>query len=706
MGLASAMSTALTGMGASETTIDVVGNNLANSNTIGFKASQATFATQFLQTQSLGTSPTSNNGGTNPQQEGLGTMVSEIAPNFSQGTIETTTSSTDMAIQGDGFFIVQGGSGEQLFTRNGQFTTNGKNELVTSTGNRLLGYGINNQFEIDTSQLQPLQIPLGSAMVAKATTTAQLQGALTPSGTLADTATILKTGVLTDGSKTFPQNGPTASLDGTGNLSGSYQYYVTFANGNEESRPQLLPVTSPPLNNNQVELSNIPTDTTGEWTTTRIYRSVNDASGGSKFYEIAELPSTTDTTATVVDNYSDQDVENGTMLTPPGSHVLSMYGPPATAATKLSDVVNWDGTTYQQTFPALGALQFTGSKGGSTLTAKTFQVTDTSTLQDLATFMGQALGIQGSPGLDPANPVPSDGPTGLPPGGTITSDGCLELVGNNGTANAIGVGLSGLQMTTNDVPPQQLSVSLPFNTVQQAAGQSTSTDMVVYDSLGIPLSVHLTAVLQQETGTATTYRWFADCGQNDPGPGSANTSVGTGLITFDGQGNFISASNSTISIDRYNEPSNKPLQVNLNFSQVSGLASSSASLSVSQQDGSAPGTLTSFQIGGDGLITGVFSNGISRDLGQIRLARFSNPTGLEQQGQNLYATGVNSGLPIENDPGTQGTGSIVAGSLELSNTDIGSSLIDLITASTMYSSNTRVITTAQQMFDSLLSLMR
>jgi flagellar hook protein FlgE len=116
--------------------------------------------------------------------------------------------------------------------------------------------------------------------------------------------------------------------------------------------------------------------------------------------------------------------------------------------------------------------------------------------------------------------------------------------------------------------------------------------------------------------------------------------------------------------------------------------------------------LNSFSISDTGLINGVFTNGISQDLGQIELARFSNPVGLEQVGQNMYAAGLNSGLPITGDPGTVGNGTIVAGSVELSNTDIGSSLINLITTSTMYQANTRVITTATQLFDVLLQLGR
>jgi flagellar hook protein FlgE len=97
---------------------------------------------------------------------------------------------------------------------------------------------------------------------------------------------------------------------------------------------------------------------------------------------------------------------------------------------------------------------------------------------------------------------------------------------------------------------------------------------------------------------------------------------------------------------------------------------------------------------------------VTRDLGLIRLARFANPAGLVQRGQNLFAQGVNSGLPIEGDPNSQGLGSIVAGAVELSNTDIGKNLIDLVLATTQYRGNARVISTAQQMLDELLNLRR
>ena len=90
--------------------------------------------------------------------------------------------------------------------------------------------------------------------------------------------------------------------------------------------------------------------------------------------------------------------------------------------------------------------------------------------------------------------------------------------------------------------------------------------MVAYDSLGTPLTVNITAVLQSVTSSATVYRWYADCGQNDPGSGEQQgIAVGTGTVSFDGEGNFVSASNTTVTIGRANEPSVKPAAIQSRF---------------------------------------------------------------------------------------------------------------------------------------------
>ena len=114
---------------------------------------------QFLQTLALGSQPTATGGGTNPRQVGMGTMVSDITPDFNQGTLEISSNPTDLAIQGDGFFMVEGDQGETLYTRNGMFKFNSDNEMVTITGNRLLGYGVN-LFLFASGRLTPHSAPL------------------------------------------------------------------------------------------------------------------------------------------------------------------------------------------------------------------------------------------------------------------------------------------------------------------------------------------------------------------------------------------------------------------------------------------------------------------------------------------------------------------------------------------------------------------
>ena len=207
MGLQSAMTTALTGLQAAETTIDVVGNNVANSNTVGFKESNVLFATQFLQTQSIGSAPSTSSGGTNPRQIGLGVSVAEIAPNFTQGTIQVSANPLDLAIQGDGFFILQGpnGGSQQFYTRNGQFKTNAVNQLVSISGNRVLGYGVNDQFVIDTNTVKPLTIPFGGSAVAQETNNVTLVGNLLPNNNSISTKPgIIESVVLNDKSMEKP----------------------------------------------------------------------------------------------------------------------------------------------------------------------------------------------------------------------------------------------------------------------------------------------------------------------------------------------------------------------------------------------------------------------------------------------------------------------------------------------------------------------
>jgi flagellar hook protein FlgE len=341
------------------------------------------------------------------------------------------------------------------------------------------------------------------------------------------------------------------------------------------------------------------------------------------------------------------------------------------------------------------------------LDEKPLQVTNQTTVQELMDFFENALGIINESG-DPLNPINSTlntiaGESGSLIPSAYINNGSIRVVSNAGSQNNISIDLSALRL--KEANGLVTTPSIPFTTIQEGKGQSAVTDFIAYDSLGFPIRVRVTAVLEARTDQSTIYRWYADSPDNLSASG-AGINVGTGIIRFDGNGTFTSATNSTIAINRVGFPSEKPLLIDMDFDLLNGLATANASLAASRQDGSPPGVLNSYVIGEDGKIRGVFSNGISRDLGQLRLARFTNPMGLEQRGRNMYAPSVNTGLPIEGAPTENGIGVITAGALELSNTDVGNDLIQLVLASTQYRSNARVITATQQLFEELLNLRR
>jgi flagellar hook protein FlgE len=136
------MQVGLSGISAAELTLDTVSNNLANLNTAGYKQSFPQFATQPPATRSLGQPPSTSGGGSNPLQIGRGVQVAEIAVDHTPGSLVTTNNPTDLAIEGDGFFVLQTAHGERAYTRNGQFRINGQQRLVTADGDFVLGFGV------------------------------------------------------------------------------------------------------------------------------------------------------------------------------------------------------------------------------------------------------------------------------------------------------------------------------------------------------------------------------------------------------------------------------------------------------------------------------------------------------------------------------------------------------------------------------------
>lgn len=176
-----AMLTGLSGLNANSKTIDVVGNNIANSNTTAFKSGRAEFANLFSRTFSSGTAPQEVLGGTNPYQVGYGVQVTGVKRSFNNGTVSATGNPLDLAIDGDGLFVVDR-DGEQLYSRAGDFTQNSDNELITNTGERVQGFGVNESWEVQEGSLAPVRIPLGAMTIAEASSTVRFSGNLNAGG--------------------------------------------------------------------------------------------------------------------------------------------------------------------------------------------------------------------------------------------------------------------------------------------------------------------------------------------------------------------------------------------------------------------------------------------------------------------------------------------------------------------------------------------
>jgi len=173
------MYSGITGLKGFQIAMDVVGNNIANVNTVGFKASRVTFQTTLLQTLKASKSPQENLGGTNPIQIGLGTKLSSVDKIMSQGSFQNTGRKTDLAIQGDGFFILSDGSAN-YYTRAGNFALDSAGYLVNpATGFKLQGWSskltASGKRVVDTNEpVGDIKIQAGLVMAAKQTTNVKL----------------------------------------------------------------------------------------------------------------------------------------------------------------------------------------------------------------------------------------------------------------------------------------------------------------------------------------------------------------------------------------------------------------------------------------------------------------------------------------------------------------------------------------------------
>jgi flagellar hook protein FlgE len=196
----------ISGLRAHQQMMDVTSNNIANVNTVGYKASQTVFADTLSQMMRSAGAPQSGQGGTNPAQVGLGVRLAAINTSFVQGSAQTTGRPTDVMISGDGFFVVNSVD-EQLYTRAGAFNFDAEGKLVTPTGAAVQGWPADNGVVQSNLPLGDIRLPMGTLIAPKRTDTVVLSGNLP--ATAPDPTTITRS------IKTYDQTGATVMLTET-----------------------------------------------------------------------------------------------------------------------------------------------------------------------------------------------------------------------------------------------------------------------------------------------------------------------------------------------------------------------------------------------------------------------------------------------------------------------------------------------------------
>jgi flagellar hook protein FlgE len=262
-------------------------------------------------------------------------------------------------------------------------------------------------------------------------------------------------------------------------------------------------------------------------------------------------------------------------------------------------------------------------------------------------------------------------------------------------------------------------------------GGTYRTNIVLYDSLGNDHTLYFTF-----TKTATNNQWtwaaskyppnynFGSVGpppvapDPDPDPaisqpfvvGTPAAPLGTGTITYDAFGQYLSSNPAqSVSLTLTNG-SNTPQNVTLDLANTTQLdvadieGNPNSNVTVKYQNGYPMGTLTNYSIGLDGTISGIYSNGITELVGALAVASFRNPVGLEQIGDNQFVPTSNSGQPSYGLARTDGRGSVYAGSVENSNVDVADEFVKLIVTQRAFQANTRVITTSDDMLQEVLNL--
>ncbi|SDG02333.1 flagellar hook protein FlgE [Selenomonas sp. WCT3] len=679
----------VSGLKGHQTRMDVIGNNIANVNTTGFKSSRVTFADTLSQTLSGAGSPSANLGGTNPKQIGLGTGVSSIDMLFTDGAVQSTGKNTDLCLSGNGLFVVKKGN-ETFYTRNGAFEFDANGNLVMpGSGMKVQGYIANNG-DISNVAGDPdgdIQIQVGKGMDAAATTlisyTKNLQGDMTGYDI---SNMIIK---YADGTQeTINSYTPTKVDKGTISLTTDTGEVIEV-----DDTAGFNFTTNQVLDGVKLWTENIDSVTANSSGTV----DVQVKSGASS---TLVSPSPLDLKGLTSGNYSygGSIALSGTIITNGVTAIGPATNPNSAVEVsfKLDDTYGTSaGTVVKVRIPNPQNATY---RDGDTVAFGGF------TIGDITANTGAVVNCANGR-TDP-----------LPAPYSVTSsaqlyerkgrgtDGSITAITRNGKGTAYkynGKEVNSLSIVTSD--GKTLSGLLGKNySSGDTFYSSITTTVTLYDTDG---GVHSVPVLFTRTagaestwelslaGGSDTYNTVEDDGT------TFSVSLSKSDLVFDGNGRYVSGS-ASLSTSSSGDRAYDDGDVTLN---LSGLTQYAGTSTISNKgDGNASGTLQSVSIDSTGVITGVYSNGVKQAEAKIAIATFNNAAGLTKTGNSLYQESNNSGKVSYDSTGS----TITSSALEMSNVDIANEFSDMIVTQRGFQSNSKIITVSDEMLETMINMKR
>ena len=670
------MFSGVSGLKGHQTRMDVIGNNIANVNTTGFKASRVTFADMISQNLSGASSPNGTIGGVNPKQVGLGMSVASTDLIYTNGSVQQTGKNTDVAIsRGDGLFVVKRGE-QQFYTRNGAFGFDAEGNLtIPSTGLYVQGYMANNgRIDVAGDNTTKIQIPAGKSMEAKTTSTASYTKNLNASTPGYEVANVT-----------------VKYADGTSATVSSYassrkgRYTLTTSEGEK------------------IKL-NQPTDTlqtVGAAPTGTLYEAdmtgVTAAGAGTVAIDLKNDVTHPSSPRAIVGSLQNIARESGTYklgapFTLTGKITAAVTNSPSAGLTRLTLSNSEPPGITQVDVP--NPTTFTYSVG-TTYTGTLFiEKIQANAGSIVSTADGNNLKIKAAaPAFTSTNPKFSCVAATYVTGTIQATSLSAEYTHNNKFVSDV---------TLNTKSGTSLAGLVAKNYI---AGDtfypSVATTISVYDSLG---ALHSVPVVYTK---AENNKWTLSLGsggdsytiQEADGTTTTVTLTKTDL-KFDSAGAYVSGE---ASLTLTYENGAAPQQVSMNLAaitQYSGTTTIAAS-----SDGNAAGTLASVDIDSTGVITGTYTNGVRQKEAQIAMAQFNNPSGLTKMGGNLYQESNNSGTRTISGASDIGT-ELTTSALEMSNVDIADQFSDMIITQRGFQSNSKIITVSDEMLETLINMKR